>query len=195
MKTDSDPKQALRQQLIKYRKELPDTLYRHYSAQICEHINQAFPQLSTMRVGFYWPIKNEPDLRPLIESWMVSQRPGFSALLPVIQNADSPLVFRVWTPQSQMTIGQYGIPTLTDGEFMSPDVLLIPAVGFDRKCNRLGYGGGFFDRTLATIWPKPLCIGVSYQFGLIDTTCPVPHDIPLDAIVSEEGVIYPDSSC
>ena len=148
-------------------------------------------QLSGLHVAFCWPFNNEPDLRPLIESWIALGKPGFSALLPVVRAPRTPLGFRAWTPGCAMMTDSYGIPTPVEGEFIEPQALLIPANGFDSAAHRIGYGGGFFDRTLAMLGPATLSIGVGFELARLDSIHPQAHDVPLDAIVTEAGVFRP----
>jgi 5-formyltetrahydrofolate cyclo-ligase len=183
---------ALRRQLVDRRLALSPDDHARLSATICAHIRDSFPQLSAMHVAFCWPINNEPDLRPLIESWIEAQaksgQTGFGALLPVVRATGSALGFRAWTPDSAMMADRYGIPTPVTGEFLKPEALLIPANAFDAAGYRIGYGGGFFDRTLTALGPTTLSIGVSFELARVDSIHPHVHDVPLDAIVSEAGV-------
>ncbi len=162
------------------------------SSSICTQLKEHFAQLAGMRVGFCWPVKNEPDLRPLMVSWLASGDPGFAALLPVVTGPGAALSFRAWTPASPMMPDRYGIPTPADGEFLLPQALLIPVNAFDAQGFRLGYGGGFFDRTLATLNPVPLSIGVGFELSRVDSIHPIPHDVRLDAMVTEAGVFRLD---
>jgi 5-formyltetrahydrofolate cyclo-ligase len=72
-----------------------------------------------------------------------------------------------------------------------PTALLVPLVGFDRRGYRLGYGGGYYDRTLAAMGPKPFTIGIGYEIGCLETIHPQPHDIPMHAIVTGAGLVRP----
>ena len=179
---------TLRRQLVERRLALPSAECAALSATICAALRTHFPQLSTMRVGFCWPVKNEPDLRPLMAAWQAAAAPGFAALLPVVVEPGAPLAFRAWTPDSEMMTDRYGIPTPATGEFIVPQALLLPVNGFDAAGYRIGYGGGFFDRTLATLKPAPLAIGVGFELSRTDSIRPEPHDIRLDAMISEAGV-------
>jgi 5-formyltetrahydrofolate cyclo-ligase len=179
---------ALRRQLVERRLALSDEQCATLSARICEILRTHFAPLAAQRVAFCWPVKNEPDLRPLIAAWQAAAAPGFAALLPVVVAPGAPLAFRVWTPDCTMVDDRYGIPTVAAGEFVAPQALLLPVNGFDAAGYRIGYGGGFFDRTLATLSPAPLTIGVGFELARVDSIRPEPHDIRLDAIVSEAGV-------
>jgi 5-formyltetrahydrofolate cyclo-ligase len=89
-----------------------------------------------------------------------------------------------------MARGVWNIPIPAERQVVPPGALLVPLVGFDSRGYRLGYGGGFYDRTLAALSPKPLAIGVGYEFGRLATIHPQPHDIPMDALVTEAGVVH-----
>ena len=179
---------TLRRQLVERRLALPAEQHAALSATICEILRTHFAQLAAQRVAFCWPVKNEPDLRPLMLAWLAAGAPGFAALLPVVVAPGAPLAFRAWTADSAMVDDRYGIPTPATGEFVVPQALLLPVNGFDNAGYRIGYGGGFFDRTLATLSPPPLAIGVGFELARVASIRPEPHDIRLDAMVSEAGV-------
>jgi len=133
----------------------------------------------------YWPIKGEPDLRPLIADLHAT---GARIALPMVEVKQAPLVFRRWTPQTRMVRGDWNIPVPPpEEEIVTPEVTLAPLVGWDRDGYRLGYGGGYFDRTLAHFSPRPFVIGIGLQAAELATIYPQPHDLPLDAIITEEG--------
>ena len=185
-------RRALRRQSIEHRMALPAETHAALSTRLCELIDQRFPALSGKRVAFCWPFRNEPDLRPLMRSWLAEGKPGFAALLPVVVDAERALAFRAWTPASPMVTDRYGIPAPASGEFVTPEALLIPVNAFDAAGYRIGYGGGFFDRTLATTVPKPLSIGVGFELARVDSIRPEAYDVPLDAMVTEVGVFRGD---
>lgn len=181
-------RRVLRKRTVEDRLALSAEDCARFSAAIRTHLQNSFPQLSGLRVGFCWPVKNEPDLRPLMRSWIESSNAGFAALLPVVIEAGAALAFRAWTPESPLIADRYGIPAPADGEFLIPEALLIPVNAFDAAGYRIGYGGGFFDRTLAALRPAPLTIGVGYELSRVDSIRPQAHDVQLDAMVSEAGV-------
>lgn len=185
-------RRELRQRLVEQRRALSAERCVFFSSAICSHLKQHFPQLATMHVGFCWPVNNEPDLRPLMMSFLSSGNRGFAALLPVVVADNTALAFRAWTPASRMIPDPYGIPMPAEGEFVLPQALLIPVNAFDAHGYRIGYGGGFFDRTLATLDPTPLSIGVGFELSRVDSIHPQPHDVRLDAIVTEAGVFRHD---
>ena len=184
----SGDRATLRRQLVERRLALSADECAALSAAIRAVLQAHFAQLATLRVGFCWPVKNEPDLRPLMSAWRAAARPGFAALLPVVVEPGAPLAFRAWTPGSELVADRFGIPTPAAGDFVVPQALLLPVNAFDAAGYRIGYGGGFFDRTLAALDPAPLAIGVGFELSRVDSIDPEPHDIRLDAMVSEAGV-------
>lgn len=134
----------------------------------------------------YWPIKGEPDLRPLLTALHGT---GIIIALPVVETRAAPLVFRRWTPRTKMVRGDWNIPVPPpDAAVLTPDIALAPCLGWDSGCFRLGWGGGYFDRTLAALAPRPMTIGVALRAAKLPTIFPQPHDIPLDLILTEDGV-------
>lgn len=189
LETRASRRRELRRRGIEARMALPESAHAALSARICELIESHFPELARMRVGFCWPYKNEPDLRPLMLSWLTKADPAFAALLPVVVDTGRTLAFRAWTPDCAMHRDRYGIPTPSFGEFLTPDALLIPVNAFDARGYRIGYGGGYFDRTLAALQPTTLAIGVGFELARVDSIEPEEHDMPLSAVVTEAGVL------
>jgi len=149
-----------------------------------ETIAAAFPELCHAAIGFYWPIKGEIDLRHLVRAFLDE---GAEAALPVVTEKSRPLAFWAWQPRMKLARGFWNIPVPAEQVPLRPTALLVPLVGFDSEGYRLGYGGGYYDRTLAAMTPRPLTIGVGYELGRLESIHPQPHDIPLDAIVTEAG--------
>jgi len=112
---------------------------------------------------------------------------GARIALPVVVIRAAPLVFRPWTPDCRMVQGFWKIPVPAEGPDVVPDILLAPLLGWDDAGYRLGYGGGYFDRTLAAFSLRPLVIGVGLAAARLPTIFPAPHDIAMDAIVTEAG--------
>ncbi len=135
-------------------------------------------------VGAYWPFKGEYDPRPLMRALHAG---GMRLALPVVVEKAMPMIFRPWWPGVSMVPGIWNIPVPAEGEPVFPDILLAPVVGFDGANYRLGYGGGYYDRTLAAMAERPRAIGVGFERSRIATVHPQPHDIPLDRIVTERG--------
>ncbi len=135
-------------------------------------------------VSLYWPFRGELDLRPWMRSFV---KRGGRVALPVVIAKGQPLVFREWVPGARMTHGVWKIPIPAEGAEVVPSVVIAPLVGHDPNCYRLGYGGGFFDRTLASFAEKPLVIGVGDGSGAIASIFPQSHDIPMDVVVTAAG--------
>lgn len=112
-----------------------------------------------------------------------------SALPVVVVQRNTPLAFRSWRRGEALQPGVWNIPVPSDGAVVTPDIVNAPAVGFDPACYRLGYGGGYFDRTLAAFSRPPRIIGVAYARQAIRTIYPQAHDVPMDMIVTEAGVV------
>jgi 5-formyltetrahydrofolate cyclo-ligase len=136
-------------------------------------------------LGVYWPFRAEFDPRPLVD-WALAE--GRTVALPVVVDKKGPLEYRAWRPGEALVDGVWNIPVPEKRELVTPAVVLAPLVGFDPACYRLGYGGGYFDRTLAALRPKPVAIGVGFAVQELETIHPQPFDIPMDLIVTEKGV-------
>lgn len=153
------------------------------------HIARGFPSLAQGIVAFCWPYRNEYDARYLARRLRVQ---GARTALPVVVASGQPLIFRLWKPGDALAKGVYDIPYPAAGDAVVPDAALVPMNGFDAGGYRLGYGGGFFDRTLAALCADgsspPLAIGVTYELARMETIHPQPHDIPMDYVVTERGV-------
>lgn len=178
-------RKTLRHEIIERRVALPRSTLDEYRRRIDAHLHQAFPDLARQVIGFCWPYKNEYDARHLLAAL---RRRGATTALPVITTPKSPLVFREWHPGVTLTAGPLGIPFPTETPEVQPDSVLVPVVGFDAGGYRLGYGGGYFDRTLAAIAHRPRAIALAYEFVFVETIHPQPHDIPVDYVVTERGV-------
>lgn len=135
----------------------------------------------------YWPIKGEPDLRALMAELDAD---GVILALPLVETRAAPLVFRRWTPETRMVRGDWNIPVPPpEAEVLLPEITLAPLVGWTAEGYRLGYGGGYFDRTLAAADPRPFSIGIGLAAAGLPTIYPQPHDIPLDLILTEAGAV------
>lgn len=142
-------------------------------------------------VGFCWPYKGEYDARFPVRT--LRER-GAEAALPAVVDKRGPLEFRRWWPGAPMRAEVYGIPVPEGTEVVTPHVALVPPVAFDDAGYRLGYGGGYFDRTLAAARPRPIAVCVAYELQRVASTHPQPHDLPMDFIVTEAGVRAVDAA-
>lgn len=140
-------------------------------------------------VAAFWPMQDEPDLRPLLEQWVEA---GVTVALPAVRERNQPLEFRPWTPDAPMAEGPYGIQEPLAGAVVSPDLVLVPTLGYTPLGDRVGYGGGYYDRTLAALKAAGhphTTIGVAWSCGRLDPLehVPQPHDVRLDAVLTPDG--------
>lgn len=178
-------RKAERERLITQRLAIPAAKRAADGERIAANLDRLLPSLEGSIVSLYWPLRGEPDLR----GWLASilQR-GAICALPVVAQKNEPLVFHTWRPGEALKRGFWNIPVPEKEEAVTPDIALAPVVGFDEEGFRLGYGGGYFDRTLAILPPGRRVIGVGFSPFAIPTIYPLPHDIPMDAIVSERSI-------
>lgn len=180
-------KPTLRKQLQAERQAMVDRHQR--SVHLQEVLRVFLVQRPFRTIGAYWPIKGEFDALPALYRWSEAE-PDRMIGLPVIDRDTKQLRFHEWFPGCPMEGDAYGIPKPKGTAEFQPELLLVPCVGFGPKGSRLGYGGGFYDRTLAALAPRPYTLGVGYAHGLIPWLEPEPHDVPLDAIVTDDGVMW-----
>lgn len=180
-------RRSRRRELIERRKGLDPTDHRERSAAIDQWLDLGFHPVAGHGVGFCWPFAGEPDPRFAVRRW---REGGSRAALPVVVAPRTPLEFREWWPGAPMATGVYDIPYPVDTAVLVPEVALVPVNGFDCAGYRLGYGGGFFDRTLASLERRPVCVGLGFDSARMETIFPQPHDIPFDFIVTESGILH-----
>jgi len=156
--------------------------------RLIEHLRTALKDRPDP-VSFYWPIKAEPDLRPLMEELDAA---GIRVCLPVCIKLGVPLTFRPWSKGCAMVRGFWNIPVPAAEEEVQPRTLIAPFVGYDPSGYRLGYGGGFFDRTLEKFGADGQAIGIGWSMFRLATIHPQPHDIPMSAIVTQTGIAPQD---
>jgi 5,10-methenyltetrahydrofolate synthetase len=157
-----------------------------HTEAIIQRIDELVGDVSGKIVSAYWPIRGEPDLRAWLET--IWARGGEGAL-PIVVAKGQPLIFRTWRQGEALEKGVWNIPVPANGPDVHPDIVISPIVGFDRSCYRLGYGGGYFDRTLAAAKTRPQVIGIGYSTMELPTIYPQPHDIPMDVIVTEREIV------
>lgn len=209
-------KLSTRKALIEERLNLPDRLQR---ADLLQRVMRIWLVGRTDTViGAYWPIKGEFDPLPALyrwqedailnedsesngapagESWAqlatesIASRSPRKIGLPVVNKVHKTLTFHAWYPGCPMEEDAYGIPKPKGTELIVPTLLFVPCVGYGPGGYRLGYGGGFYDRTLATLQPRPVTVGLGYTNGWLPDMEPEAHDIPLDALLNDNGVVWP----
>ena len=156
-----------------------------WSAEINALLHEALDLQGPYVLGLCWPYRAEFDGRPLAAHWRAR---GMRSALPVVRGPCLPLDFRAWWPGVAMEKGVYDIPVPRSTQLLLPDLLLVPPVGVDAQGFRLGYGGGYFDRTLAALPRKPVCIATAFEISRIYTINPAPHDVRMDFVVTETGI-------
>ncbi|SDF92958.1 5-formyltetrahydrofolate cyclo-ligase [Paraburkholderia phenazinium] len=184
-----ESKNALRKRLLEAR--LQAALEPAAEEALSRRLLDALKLHEPACVGFYWPLPGEFDARAAIAIWLALGAHR-QASLPVVRNRGEALQFHAWAPDTPMKIGHHRIPEPATEVIVTPDLLFVPCVGFDAAGYRLGYGGGYYDRTLAT-WPgatRPVTVGVAYEACRTDVLQREAHDIPLDLIVTE-AASYP----
>lgn len=209
-------KLTARRDLIEQRLNLPDRLQR---ADLLQRVMRIWlVGREDAVIGAYWPIKGEFDPLPALYRWQedailgqesegnqglalegraeaatenIANRSPRKIGLPVVNKVHKTLTFHAWYPGCPMEEDAYGIPKPKDTEIIVPTLLFVPCVGYGPGGFRLGYGGGFYDRTLATLQPKPFTVGLGYSHGWLPELEPEPHDVALDAILNDKGVVWP----
>ncbi|WP_336068320.1 5-formyltetrahydrofolate cyclo-ligase [Nitratireductor rhodophyticola] len=174
-------RKVTRDRLIGERLAVPAAERTRLAGMITQKLDALIGDPSGHVVGLYWPFRGEPDLRPWLAT--LHDRGAITALPVVIQKA-APLVFRPYRLGDTLERGVWNIPVPATDKEIIPDIVVSPLVGFDKGNYRLGYGGGFYDRTIAALPKKPLLVGIGYAFSQLPTIYPQPHDIPMDRIVT-----------
>ncbi|MGF6769833.1 5-formyltetrahydrofolate cyclo-ligase [Paraburkholderia sp. GAS199] len=183
----AESKKALRRRLLETR--LHAASEPGVQAALERRLLDVLKRYDVASVGFYWPLAGEFDARGAIAVWLASGAHR-EASLPIVKERGVPLEFHVWTPDTPMQVGHHNIPEPVSGRVAIPDLLFVPCVGFDAAGYRLGYGGGYYDRTLAA-WPgaqRPVTVGIAYEACRLEALQREAHDIPLDLIVTEAGL-------
>jgi len=190
----SEEKKALRKALIEQRLNMPDRLHR---GDLLQRVMRIWlVGRSDTVIGAYWPIKGEFDPLPALHRWkedgeLLDEPQPRRIGLPVVDKVHQTLKFHAWFPGCPMEEDAYGIPKPKDTEVVVPTLLFVPCVGYSPGGFRLGYGGGFYDRTLAKLQPPPYTVGLGFAQGFLPDLEPEAHDVPLDALLNELGVVWP----
>jgi 5-formyltetrahydrofolate cyclo-ligase len=178
-------RKARRAELIARRVDIPPIERSAANERITAALVAAFTPPAESVVGLCWPFKNEFDARFAVHRW---REAGALAALPEVVAPKTPLQFRLWKPGIAMRPGVYDIPVPDGTPVVSPDMAIVPMNGFDSKGYRLGYGGGFFDRTLEACGRRIVAIGVAYETLRLETIHPQPYDVPMDFVVTESAI-------
>lgn len=186
-----DPERAaLRKKLVAARLALPDRLER--AVELQQVLRVWLIGRSELSIGAYWPIKGEFDPLPALYRWSEGAPEGVTRRigLPVADRASGSLRFHVWFPGCPMELDAYNISKPKGTEEFAPELLVVPCLGYGPGGLRLGYGGGFFERTLQSISPRPVTVGVSYTHGFLPLLRASARDVELDAMLTEDGVMW-----
>lgn len=174
-----------RTNLIEQREAIAEKDHYFWSSAITLLLQQGFSILKKNIIGSYVPVRGEYDPRPAMDFF---EKHGATLAIPEVTQKNAPLCFRKWWREAPMKQGAYGIPVPDNTEQVRIDAALVPMVGFDQQGYRLGFGSGYYDRTLASSNPRPLVIGIAFEMLRLDSVHPQPHDIPMDFIVTETGI-------
>jgi 5-formyltetrahydrofolate cyclo-ligase len=172
-----------RERLVALRLAASPDERRQWSLAIESRLAPLLRSLPGAVIGLYWPIKGEFDPLPLAGDLAAG---GRSVALPAVVDRHQPLEYRAWQQGAEMESGMHGIPAPRHRVVLRPDIVLVPLVGFDEANYRLGYGGGYFDRTIAHLAPQPVTIGVGFETARLPTILPQPHDLALDFVITEK---------
>ena len=176
---------SMRRRLLAARVAVPLSHRRRQDLRITDMLLFGFHPLAGLSIGFYWPKQGEFDPRPAVLRW---RERGSPLALPVVVRKAALLRFLEWWPGIETRPGIFDLPIPQGSRAIVPDVVLMPPVGFDERGYRLGYGGAYFDRTLARRAPQPLKIGVAREVSRVETILPQAHDVRMDFVVTEQGI-------
>ena len=185
--TPLNERMAQRQKLLAARQALPDRLERAVALQSALRV--WLVSRAERRIGAYWPIKGEFDPLPALYRWAESDETRRIGL-PVVDREAGSLRFHVWYPGCPTELDAYDIPKPKGTEVFEPQLLLLPCVGYGPAGVRLGYGGGFYDRTVMSLQPRPLTVGLCYSNGFLPMLRQDANDVPLDALITDDGVVW-----
>jgi 5-formyltetrahydrofolate cyclo-ligase len=178
-------RKLVRKELLERRAALSVEALRATSERACTRL-RATVDLGAFKVlGFCWPFRGEFDVRGIAKDHIAG---GGEVALPVIVEKSAPVEFWRWYPGMPMQKGIWDIPVPKEREVVTLDAVIVPLVGFDESGYRLGYGGGYFDRTLAAARRRPYAIGFGYEDSRLPSIHPQRHDIPMHLIVTDQAV-------
>lgn len=178
-------RKATRDAILARRMARPAEERRGLSEPVIAYLRATVTAARYPVIGLYWPIRGEIDLREFAREFVAA---GGTVGLPVVVQDAAPVEFWRWRQGVALKRGHWNIPVPPDRDGVWPQLLVVPLVGFDAGNYRLGYGGGFYDRTLAAATPRPRTIGIAFTDVELPTIHPQPHDIPMDVIATDRFV-------
>ena len=178
-------RKAQREHWIAWRGAVPEAQRAAWGAGMTASLCAMLPAPQKTVIGFCWPFKAEFDARYAVRHW---RGQGAVAALPEVTGKGQPLRFSQWWPGTPMKRGVYDIPVPDGTPVVLPDIAIVPMNAFDGRGYRLGYGGGYFDRTLAALEKRVVAIGVTYEACRVASIFPQTHDIAMDFVVTEAGI-------
>ncbi|MBO7411032.1 MAG: 5-formyltetrahydrofolate cyclo-ligase [Ottowia sp.] len=190
--TMPEDRTVLRQRLLRERAAMSSEERARRSAALQQKLLAWLAQRAETTLAAYWPIRGEFDPLPAVQQWLAGDARRRAAL-PVSDKATHTMRFVRWQPGGAMAADDYGIPIPAAGEEMAPALLLVPCVGFGEGGARLGYGGGFYDRALAVLHPRPFALGLGFSIGFVAAFAALPHDQRLDAVLTDDGLRWPQA--
>lgn len=185
----ADPLQiALRNTIKQIRQRLPHEYHMKISRKVCSRIRNLREYRYAKRIGLYFAVNGEIDLEPI---WRTAPYQGKFCYFPVINEDGITLSFLPATPATPFALNRYGIPEPEVSRdqaisLIDLDIIFVPLVAFDTHCTRLGMGAGYYDRTFAQLQAN--LFGVAYQFQQVDYIQPYPWDIPMNAVITQNGI-------
>lgn len=178
-------RKAQREQWIAWRGAIPEVQRAAWGERMTASLCAMLPAPQKAVVGFCWPFKAEFDARYAVRHW---REQGAVAALPEVTGKGRPLRFSRWWPGAPMKRGVYDIPVPDGTAVVLPDIAIVPMNACDARGYRLGYGGGYFDRTLAALERRVVAIGVTWDACRLASIYPQAHDIAMDFVVTEAGI-------
>ena len=178
-------RKAQREHWIAWRGAVPEAQRAAWGAGMTASLCAMLPAPQKTVIGFCWPFKAEFDARYAVRHW---RGQGAVAALPEVTGKGQPLRFSQWWPGTPMKRGVYDIPVPDGTPVVLPDIAIVPMNACDGRGYRLGYGGGYFDRTLAALEKRVVAIGVTYEACRVASIFPQTHDIAMDFVVTEAGI-------
>lgn len=179
-------RKAERERLYALRRGMAQDRRAAQTGRVIAALRDLLPEVPGATVAGYWPIRGELDLRPWLAE--LAER-GAQVALPVVVGRGRPVAFHRWRPGAAMTRGAWNIPVPAEPVPVEPDIVVVPLVGVDAGCFRLGNGGGYYDMTLAAMARPVRTIAVGQDFCRIPTIFPQPWDIAMQSAVLGDGSV------